>query len=211
MVNEQIEDYISRYSSPPSKVLQDLFRKTNLRTVYPRMLSGHIQGKFLEMISLLMRPERILEIGTFTAYGTISLARGLKKSGKLITLENNEEVQEMALAFIREAGYADRVELIIGDALETIPKLQGPFDLVFIDADKLHYPHYYTLVKDKIRPGSLILVDNVLWGGKVVDKRDDDPETQAIREFTQMVRDDKEVEQLILPVRDGLMMIRKNE
>lgn len=177
--------------------------------VYPRMLSGHIQGKFLEMISLLMQPERILEIGTFTAYGTISLAKGLADGGKLTTLEKNEELQEMILSFIQEAGYTDRVELIIGDARQTISQLQGPFDLVFIDADKVHYPDYYHLIKSKIHSGSLIIADNVLWGGKVVDKEADDPETLAIRKFAQMVMDDEEVEQLILPLRDGLMMIRK--
>lgn len=177
--------------------------------IFPRMASGHVQGKFLEMISTLMAPRRILEIGTFTAYGAISLAKGLTPDGKLITIEKNEELEDFIRNYIALSGYSEKIQLILGDALNIIPQIEAWFDLVFIDADKVHYETYYNLVIEKLRPGGLILADNVLWGGKVLNPKPNDIETLALANFNKMVSLDERVEQLILPMRDGLMMIRK--
>jgi predicted O-methyltransferase YrrM len=208
--DKKIEEYISKLSSPASAVLHDLYRKTNLEMLFPRMISGHIQGKFLEMVSLMLMPRRILEIGTFTGYGAISLARGLTDDGKLITIEENEELEEVILNFIKKSGYQGKIIPVFGDALQIIPDIGEWFDLVFIDADKENYSNYFNLVIDKLRPGGFILADNVLWGGKVIRPEIDDEETLAIRHFNEMVAADVRVEQLLLPVRDGIMIIRKN-
>lgn len=210
MIDQNIDDYISSISSPPSAVLYELYRITNLQQVLPRMISGHIQGKLLEMISLMVMPRRILEIGTFTAYGAISLARGLTDEGKLITIENNEELRDMIMEYIAKAGYQDKIVPVFGDAVKIIPTLKELFDIVFIDADKENYMNYYQLIVEKVRPGGIILVDNVLWGGKVLNPDPGDKESLAINQFNKQVSADNRVEQLVLPIRDGLMIIRKN-
>lgn len=210
MIDKQIEDYIAAHCSPEDAVLHELFRKTQLEMIYPRMISGHVQGKFLQMISQMMQPRRILEIGTFTGYGAISLARGLSADGKLITIEKNEELEDTILHFVEKSGYKDKIQVMFGDALNIIGKLDECFDIIYIDADKLHYTTYYQLVIDKLRPGGVILADNVLWGGKVLNPSSNDPDTQAIEAFNLMIKEDSRVEQLILSIRDGLMVIRKN-
>jgi caffeoyl-CoA O-methyltransferase len=209
MMMQELEHYLSAHSSPASPMLHELERRTYLTTLYPRMISGHVLGKFLEMVSLMIGPEKILEIGTFTGYGTVSLARGLKKGGKLVTIEQNHELKEPLEELFREAGLEQQVRLIIGKAAEVIPGLNDSFDLVFLDADKENYCLYYEQVINKIRSGGFLLADNVLWSLKVLDQNCRDHETEAIRAFNTIVSADDRVEQVLLPLRDGLMLIRK--
>jgi caffeoyl-CoA O-methyltransferase len=210
MTDKQIEDYIEAHCSPQDAVLHQLYRKTQLEMILPRMISGPVQGKFLQMISQMMQPRRILEIGTFTGYGAISLAKGLSADGKLITIEKNEELEDTIRQFVDKSGNKGKIQVMFGDALKIIGELDECFDIVYIDADKAHYTSYYELVIDKVRPGGIVLADNVLWGGKVLNPSENDPDTQAIVAFNTCVKEDHRVEQLILPLRDGLMVIRKN-
>ena len=209
MINKEIEQYIEEHTTNENEVLYKLNRATHLKTFYPNMLSGHVQGKFLEMISYMIRPQFILEIGTFTGYSAICLAKGLAPGGKLITLESNEEMENFALEYIGMSEMDDRIELMMGDALEMIPGLNDQIDLVFIDADKEQYTDYYELVLPKVRDGGFILADNVIWGGKAVYDKNPDKETKGIRRFNEHVKNDPRVEQVMLSVRDGLMLIRK--
>lgn len=204
-----LDRYLEAHSSPEDPVLAELARHTFLKVVHPRMLSGHILGSFLKIFSTLVSPKRILEIGTYTGYSAICLASGLREGGKLITLEVNEELRETAQLFFRKAGLADRIELINGNALGILPSLEGPFDLLFIDANKEDYSTYYDLAIGKMAPGSFILADNVLWGGKVLDPDIQDTSTRAIQNFNDLVTGDPRVETLLLPIRDGLMIMRK--
>ena len=209
MIKKEIEQYIEEHTTNENEVLYKLNRATHLKTFYPNMLSGHVQGKFLEMISYMIRPQFILEIGTFTGYSAICLAKGLAPGGKLITLESNEEMENFALEYIGMSEMDDRIELMMGDALEMIPGLNDQIDLVFIDADKEQYTDYYELVLPKVRDGGFILADNVIWGGKAVYDKNPDKETKGIRRFNEHVKNDPRVEQVMLSVRDGLMLIRK--
>lgn len=211
MISQELEDYLSAHTTPATSLLHELERRTYLTTLYPRMISGHVLGKFLEMASLMIQPEKILEIGTFTGYGAVSLARGLKRGGKLITIEQNQELREPLEKLFREAGLEQNIRLIIGKAAEVIPGLEDSFDLVFLDADKENYCLYYEQVINLINPGGYLLADNVLWSMKVLDQKYNDPETTAIRAFNKMVSTDDRVEQLLLPLRDGLMLIRKTD
>ncbi len=204
------EKYIIDHTSPEDEVLASLNRETHLKVLYPRMLSGHVQGRILEMISRMIRPERILEIGTYTGYSAICLAKGLTKDGFLHTIEINPELDEIAGRYFIKAGLESRIIRHTGDALEIIPKLNEQFDLVFIDAAKEHYPDYYRLVFDKVKKGGFIMADNALWDGKVVsDKNAPDKETQGIMTFNDLVQQDDRVENVLLSDRDGLMVIRK--
>ncbi len=209
MIQKEIEQYIESHTTPEDDVLYKLNRTTYLKTFYPNMLSGHVQGKFLEMVSHMIRPQFILEIGTFTGYSAICLAKGLVPGGKLITFESNEEMENFASEYISKAGMDNRIELIMGDALQIIPALDQVFDLMFIDADKEQYVDYYELALPKLRKGGFILADNVLWGGKAVHDKKPDKETQGIRRFNEHVKNDSRVEQVILSIRDGLLLIRK--
>lgn len=204
-----IEQYVQDHSSEEMKVLQELSRETQVKVLRPRMLSGHIQGIFLQMISKLIRPERILEIGTYTGYSAICLAQGLNENGILHTIDVNDELETIIRKYIDKAGLANKISLHIGNALNIIPTLKETWDLVFIDADKENYLNYYNLVFNQVKPGGWIIADNVLWSGKVVDDNEDDMETQAIRQFNKFIHADERVEHLLLPLRDGLMMIRK--
>jgi caffeoyl-CoA O-methyltransferase len=209
-IEAQLEHYVCQHTSPEPKALQDLNRQTHLSVLQPRMLSGHFQGRFLSMISHMIRPARILEIGTYTGYSAICLAEGLPAEGKLITIDVNDELERFCREHIEQAGFSDKIELVIGDAKEVIPTLAGSFDLVFIDADKKGYAAYYDMVFDRISPGGYVLIDNVLWSGKVLDhERYTDKETVAIRAFNEKVRNDNRVEHILLPIRDGLMLVRK--
>lgn len=202
--------YIELHSTEEDELLFNLNRETHLEVVNPRMLSGAVQGRFLEFISRMCHPENILEIGTFTGYSAICLARGLKSGGKLITIENNDELETKILDYFRKAELEDKIELKIGNALEIIPKLDTTFDLIFIDAEKTEYLNYYQLVIDKVDPGGFIIVDNVLWDKKVIDENcKSNPETKAIIEFNDFVQADKRVENIILSVRDGISLIRR--
>ena len=173
------------------------------------MTSGHLQGKFLEFISFMIHPEYILEIGTFTGYSAICLAKGLKPGGKLITIEINDELTLFSYEYFKRAGLGDKIIQITGNALEAIPELDMVFDLVFIDGDKREYSDYYRLVIDKLKPGGFILADNVLWGGKVIENETRDPQTKGVIEFNDMISRQKNIEHVMLPVRDGLTLIRK--
>jgi len=209
---KNITDYSIKYTTPEDDVLQKLYRETHLTTVYPRMLSGPLQGKLLEFISRMMKPSRILEIGTFTGYSAICLARGLAPGGILHTIDINDELAETALRYFREAGLENSIVLHSGDALDIIPGLNEIFDLVFIDGDKEEYIRYYELVIPKVRAGGFVIVDNVLWSGKVLpDCRETDKETISIREFNDLVAGDDRVVKMMLPFRDGIYLLYKPE
>ena len=206
----ELHRYLDAFSTPEDPVLEELSRRTHLQTVYPQMMSGALQGLLLQFISHMMHPSRILEIGTFTGYSAICLAQGLREDGKLITIEANDEYEKIIREFFEKAGIARKAELVIGNALQILPELSGPFDLVFIDADKKEYIDYYKLVIDKVRNGGILLADNVLWDGKVLLPEERmDQETAALHRFNQMIVADPRVENLLLPLRDGLMLIRK--
>jgi predicted O-methyltransferase YrrM len=208
-MNKWIEQYIRDYSSPEDTLLEDLFRQTHTRFVNPNMSTGHLQGKFLEFLSRMLKPETVLEIGTFTGYSAICLARGLKPGGKLYTVEVNDELREFAHAFFTRAGLGDTIIQLTGRAQELIPPLDQVFDLVYIDGDKREYSEYYNIIIRKTRPGGFIIADNILWGEKVLEKNSKDPQTRGIIEFNNMIREQKDIEKVIVPVRDGLMLIRK--
>lgn len=204
-----LDRYLAEHSEEEDQVLKELARHTYLKEVHPRMLSGHILGNFLNLFSRMLVPHRILEIGTYTGYSAICLARGLKAGGTLTTIEINDELRDTALNYFRKAKLEDRIELINGDALELLPQIKDSFDLVFVDANKDDYPAYYKLVFDKIRPGGYLLADNVLWGGKVLDETHADQTTRTIDQFNKMIKADKRVYNTMLPIRDGLMLVQK--
>lgn len=209
-LSHAIEEYIEQHTSPMDEVLESLYRETHLHAMNPRMASGPILGRFLQFLCDVMHPSRVLEIGTFTGFSTICMARGMSKYSLLTTIEANEEYEGIIRKYLKRAGVDDRVELLIGDAKALIPSVEGVFDIVFIDADKLGYATYFDLVVDRVRPNGLILVDNVLWDGKVLDANTKERDTQAIRAFNDKVTSDPRVENVLLPLRDGLMMIRKS-
>lgn len=206
IVDQKIQDYSENHTSPESDVLNELYRYTNVNVLYPRMLSGQVLGKFLKLVSQMIQPERILEIGTYTGYSAICLAEGLKEGGVLDTIEVNPELQQIIKEYIHKSGFDDRINLHMGDALEIIPNLEGKYDLVFMDADKTSYPNYYNLVLSKVKKGGIIMADNALWDGKVLNP--EDKETKALASFNDMVQADKRVENILLTLRDGVMMIR---
>lgn len=211
MIDPKIEIYIDEHSTSENNVLKELNRQTHLRTFYPRMLSGNIQGKFLEMICSMIKPKRVLEVGTFTGYSAIAMAQGLSDGGLIYTIEINEEMEFFINEFVAKAGLSDKIKLIIGNALEIIPSLDEEFDLVFIDADKEQYIDYYKLAKEKLKTGGFIIADNVIWSGKVLNKSTKtDKETKGIVDFNAYVKNDPAVEQVMLSIRDGLFLIRKN-
>jgi caffeoyl-CoA O-methyltransferase len=209
IMNKWIEKYMLDYSSPEDPVLEELYRQTHLKFVNPNMSTGHLQGKFLEFISVMIKPSSILEIGTFTGYSAICLARGLKPGGKLITIEINDELKEFASSYFIKAGLESGIIQLTGRAQEIVPGLDQMFDLVYIDGDKREYSEYFNIVIGKVVPGGFIIADNILWGDKVLEKSTKDPQTRGIIEFNEMIRKQSNIEKVILPVRDGLMLIRK--
>lgn len=209
-ISRDLSEYIENHTSAETGLLKKLSRDTYAHILMPRMLSGHVQGRFLSMISHMISPAAILEIGTYTGYSAICLAEGLKQNGKLYTLDINEELEGMVRKYFKEAGLQDRIDYRIGNALEIIPAMNIQFDLVFIDADKENYLNYYNLIFDKVKAGGYIIADNVLWSGKVVDKNiKTDKDTKALMDFNDFVHQDERVENIILPLRDGLMIVRK--
>ncbi|MCB0430829.1 MAG: class I SAM-dependent methyltransferase [Flavobacteriales bacterium] len=209
-LEKDLEAFVEHYTKPEAGVLAELNRETYAKVLMPRMLSGHIQGKILEMFSHMIRPDRVLEIGTFTGYSAICLASGMREGGVLHTIDVNEELEDMVKTYVKKAGMEDRIRLHIGTAAEVIPTLKETFDLVFIDADKENYSNYYDLVFDKVRKGGFIIADNVLWSGKVVDPLElQDDETMALVAYSRKVTQDPRVENVLMPVRDGLMVARK--
>ena len=209
-LDEKIEAYALAHSQPESAILKKINRDTHANVLMPRMLSGHMQGNLLSMLSHMIQPEQILEIGTYTGYSAVCLAQGLQGTGQLHTIDINEELEIRVRSFFEEAGLTNKINYYIGNALTIIPTIQKKFDMVFIDADKKNYSAYYDLVFDKVRKGGYIIADNVLWSGKVlspIEKMDAD--TKTIDAFNKKVHEDSRVEHMLLPLRDGLMIARK--
>jgi len=210
LVNPHIELYAEQHTSEEPEILKQLSRETHLKTVAPQMLSGHVQGALLRTISCMMRPMKVLEIGTFTGYSAICLAEGIAEGGILHTVECNPELEEIALKYFKLAGVQNKVELYIGDAFQIVPSIQGPFDLVFIDGNKDDYVRYFEMIFNKVSAGGFIIADNTLWYGKVVDNHPGSSrEVAGIAEFNDYIMNHKGVECLLLTVRDGLTIIRK--
>lgn len=208
LIQEDLSQLLLQFCEPESALLQRIDRETNLKVLMPRMLSGHYQGRVLSMLSKLVNPRRVLEIGTFTGYATLCLAEGLAQDGILYTLDINEELEDRVRGYFEESDYAGSIQYILGDASKSLSELDETFDLVFIDADKKNNGTYYDLIFDRLRPGGLIIVDNVLWSGKVLTNQQD-KDTRNISAFNDKIAADLRVEKLILPVRDGLFIIRK--
>ena len=209
LLSEELTHYLENSCEPENELLKHINRETHLKVSMPRMLSGHYQGKLLSMISKLINPEGILEIGTFTGYATLCLAEGLRENGRIYTIDINLELEDMVRSNFKKSNLDSKIMYQIGDAKQIIPTLNETFDLVFIDADKKNNATYYDMIIDKVRSGGLILVDNVLWSGKVLDEGVSDQKTSNISQFNERVSSDQRVEKLILPVRDGLFLIRK--
>jgi caffeoyl-CoA O-methyltransferase len=203
-----IQKYAEDHTSAERDILKVINRQTHAHVLRPRMLSGHMQGRILSMISHMVRPATILEIGTYTGYSALCLAEGLQPGGKLVTIDINEELENTVLGYFKTSGFSDVIDYRIGNALEIIPTLSMNFDLVFIDADKENYARYYDLVINLVPLGGYILADNVLWSGKVLDEKPD-KDTKAIQEFNEMVQNDSRIENVMLPVRDGILVMRK--
>jgi len=207
---KEIEAYAERFTRDEGPVLAELNRETYAKVMTPRMLSGHLQGQVLRMFSQMIHPKNILEIGTYTGYSALCLVDGLQHGGKLITIDVNEELQDIIGKYIEKAGEQHRIETIIGNAVEVVPTLTEQFDLVFIDADKENYPTYFDLVIERMTPGGYIIADNVLWSGKVLE--DDsklDKDTLALKHYVRKLKDDPRVETVLMPIRDGLLIARK--
>lgn len=209
-VDKRIEDYCKEHTSKESEALRYIDRQTHLRFLKPNMISGNWQGNLLKVLSLLVQPKNVLEIGTFTAYATLCLADGLSEGGVVHTIEKDVILEDFILSTIEKYGYEDRIKLHIGNAMEIIDQIEGDFDLIFIDADKANYPAYFEKCVSRLRSGGLIIADNILWYGKVVlPVKDSDKETKAIKLFNETVSKDPRFDSLILPIRDGIMVARK--
>lgn len=209
-ISKELDQYICNHSEAEPDYLQELNRKTHLEVLQPRMLSGHFQGRVLSMLAHMIQPKRVLEIGTYTGYSALCFAEGLAENGKVITIDVNEELEGLVQEYIEKAGMQGKVQTLIGDAAKIIPTLDEQFDLVFIDADKKNYCLYYELVFDKVRKGGYIIADNVLWSGKVLEEYATlDKSTQVIMDYNRMIHEDPRVQEVLLPIRDGLMIARK--
>lgn len=209
-VDKRIEDYCKEHTSKESEALKYIDRQTHLRFLKPNMISGNWQGNLLKVLSLLVQPKNVLEIGTFTAYATLCLADGLAEGGVVHTIEKDVILEDFILSTIEKYGYEDKIKLHIGNAMEIIDQIEGDFELIFIDADKANYPAYFEKCVSRLRSGGLIIADNILWYGKVVlPVKDSDKETKAIKLFNETVSKDSRFDSLILPIRDGIMVARK--
>ncbi len=212
LVTEKLHQYCEAHSAVfNDEILNEIERYTNLNVLMPQMLSGYLQGQYLAMISKMLAPKRILEIGTFTGYSAVCLAQGLTDDGILHTLELNEEMYKPVTQFFEKAGLKEKIKMMIGDAVENIKSLKESYDLVFIDADKTNYPLYYELTLPKLRKGGIMLIDNVLWSGKVAEEPIKDKKTKAIHELNEQIQKDDRVENILLPLRDGMMWVRKTK
>lgn len=209
-ISDQLENYIESHSENEPELLQQLSRETHQKILQPRMLSGHYQGRVLSLISKLVNPKYILEIGTYTGYSALCLAEGLQKEGELHTIDNNEELVDFQRRYFDKSSFGNQIHQHLGNALDIIPRLKPNFDIVFIDADKVNYSNYFHLIMDKLNPGGIILSDNVLWSGKVLEPlKKDDLSTEAIMAYNKLLKDDDRVETILLPIRDGLTISRK--
>jgi caffeoyl-CoA O-methyltransferase len=205
-----VDNYVVSHSQAEPELLDKLNRETHLNVLMPRMLSGHLQGRVLSMLSHMVNPKYVMEIGTYTGYSALCLAEGLQEGGKVFTVDINEELEPMVRRYVEEAGLTDKIDFRIGKALEVLPTIDAEFDLVFIDADKNNYANYYDMVFDKVRPGGFIVADNVLWSGKVLDDTSTmDVDTKALLDYSKKIHADPRVENVLFPVRDGLMIARK--
>lgn len=210
-MNTDLLQYIEDHTSPEDKILSELRRYTFLKVVHPRMISGPVQGKFLELISKILHPKKILEVGTYTGYSAICLAKGLAPGGKVLSYEINDELKSVQDLFFRKAGLSDKIQNVIANAIEELPNVKEQFDLIFLDGNKEEYPQYYDLCFPLLKTGGILLADNVLWDGKVVaTERTEDSPTQAIKSFNKKVMGDSRTENVLLPMRDGLMICKKN-
>lgn len=209
--DEEIMAYAESCSEGESLLLQKINRETNLEVLKPRMISGYMQGRVLSMLSKMINPTAVLEIGTYTGYSALCLAEGLKEDGKLITVDKNEELEERVRGYFAESPYSKRIDYRIGNAMDVVLEISEPLDLVFIDADKINYLNYYSMVLEQLRPGGFIIADNVLWSGKVLESRRKklDEDTEGIIQFNESMKNDDRVEQVLFPVRDGLFVVRK--
>jgi len=209
-IDPTIDQYASDHTSPESELLHNLNRETHMKVLQPRMLSGHFQGRLLSMISHMVKPKFILEIGTYTGYSALCLAEGLQKDGKLLTIDIDEELETRCRQFFDKSDYGSNIEMRIGNAQDIIPTIEAQIDLLFIDADKDNYQTYFDLCMPKLSPGGFMLIDNVLWSGKVLSPADaKDKDTIALQAFNKALMQDDRVEQVLLPVRDGLTLVRK--
>jgi predicted O-methyltransferase YrrM len=209
-IPEDIDDYVVRHSEDEPELLKQLSRETHQKILQPRMLTGHYQGRVLSMISKLVNPKNILEIGTYTGYSALCLAEGLQKDGALHTIDINEELFDFQRKYFEKSEYGKQIHQHLGNALDIVPKLDMVFDLIFIDADKENYTHYFNLIVEKVNTGGIILSDNVLWSGKVIEPlQPDDLETKALIEYNALLKEDKRIETVMLPIRDGLTISRK--
>lgn len=210
-IDDNILNYSISKSEKESKLLNDLYRETYLKVLNPRMISGHYQGRILSLISKIISPKKILEIGTYTGYSAICLCEGMDKDGILHTIDNNKELIEIQNKYFKKANLEDKIVQHSGDAKNIIPSIDEEFDIVFIDADKESYPEYYDLIINKVRSGGIIIADNILWSGKILEKVEkDDQATKSIIQFNNKIIKDDRVKNIILPIRDGLNIIRKN-
>ena len=210
-IDDNILNYSISKSEKESKLLNDLYRETYLKVLNPRMISGHYQGRILSFISKIMRPKKILEIGTYTGYSAICLCEGMDKDGILHTIDNNKELIEIQNKYFKKANLTNKIVQHSGDAKNILPSLDEEFDIVFIDADKESYPEYYDLIINKVSSGGIIIADNILWSGKILEKvGKDDQATKSIIEFNNKITQDDRVKNIILPIRDGLNIVRKN-
>ena len=206
---EKIDSYVLNHTQQEPTILQELTKETWQKVLNPRMLSGAFQGRVLSMISKIIQPKTILEIGTYTGYSTLCLAEGLSKEGKITTIDKNEELETLQNKYFEKSGFRNQIEQIVGDATQIIPSLNQTFDLVFIDADKTNYINYFHLIIDKMNSGGIILSDNVLWSGKVVEELDPkDLDTKTLLEFNKLLNEDDRIETVLLPIRDGLTLSR---
>ena len=209
-ISQELDDYVCAHTEKEPELLYELNRRTHLEVLQPRMLSGHFQGRALSMISHMIQPKSILEIGTYTGYSALCMAEGLVDGGKIITIDKNEELEDLINEFVGKAGLSDVIDFRIGNAMDIIPTLDEQFDLVFIDADKHNYGNYFDLVIDKVPSGGYILLDNVLWSGKVLKEAEpNDIDTKELISLNKRLQDDDRVQNLLLPIRDGLTILRK--
>lgn len=206
----ELDQYCCRHTADENDLLKRINRETHLEVLQPRMLSGHFQGRVLSMFSKMIQPERILEIGTYTGYSALCLAEGLTPDGKLVTIDVNEELAARVQGYFEASPFAHQIKYLISPALEVIPGLKEEWDIVFIDADKQNYIAYYELVVPLVKKGGYIILDNVLWSGKVADETKMDKDTTLLRELNQLIHQDNRVEEVLLPIRDGLMIARKH-
>lgn len=208
-IDSRLDDYIAAHSSPEGDYLYRLYRATNVEIVNPHMASGQVQGRLLKLLVKMIRPKRILEIGTYTGYSAICMAEGLDDDGKIFTFEIDDELEDFTRPWIENSPVADKIVFTIGSALEIVPTMNEKFDLIFIDGNKREYTAYYEMALEHLNKGGWILADNTLWDGWVIDEKRQDAQTNGVRAFNDLVRNDERVEEVILPLRDGLTIIRK--